>query len=119
MRLLFGTTLAPSEYTTISEAAIDLGNDILVETSWYATNLQLPRRHLLPREDYLTASDPLFKADQLSVNIKAKEASMDGFIDDIITITIDDPCWVERAKNAALLIIQTIFRPQYSDKPLK
>ena len=44
---------------------------------------------------------------------------MDGFIDDIITITIDYPRWVERAKNAALLIIHTIFRPQHSDKPLK
>ena len=44
---------------------------------------------------------------------------MDRFIDDIITITIDDPPWVERAKNAALLIIHTIFRPWKSNEPLK
>ena len=37
---------------------------------------------------------------------------MDGFIDDVITITIDDPFWVERAKNAYLLIIHTIFIPR-------
>ena len=44
---------------------------------------------------------------------------MDVLIDDIINITIDDPRWVECAKNAALLIIHTIFIPRKSDKPLK
>ena len=33
-RLTFGTTPAPAEYTTISEAAIDLGNDLLQDQSW-------------------------------------------------------------------------------------
>ena len=82
-------------------------------------NLQSPHRHLLPREDYLSDSDPLVKVDQLSVNIEAKEASMNGLIDDIITITIDDPCWVEYAKNADLLIIHTIFRTNNFHQPLK
>ena len=44
---------------------------------------------------------------------------MNGFIDDIITITTDDPCWVECAKNTALLTIHTIFRPRNYNKPLK
>ena len=29
LRLPFGTTPAPSEYTTVSESAIDLGNNLL------------------------------------------------------------------------------------------
>ena len=49
--LLFGTTTAQAEYTTISEAEIYLGNDLLADTSWDATNLQLPHWHLLLRED--------------------------------------------------------------------
>ena len=53
--------------------------------------LQSPRRQLLSREDNLPASDLLVKVDQMAVNIKAKEASMDGFINNIITITIDEP----------------------------
>ena len=44
---------------------------------------------------------------------------MDGFIDDIITITIDALCWVECAKNEALLVIHTIFRPVNYNRPLK
>ena len=53
------------------------------------------------------------------MNIEAKKALMDGFIDDIITITIDNPCRVEHTKNAYLLIIHTIFRPRQSNKPQK
>ena len=44
---------------------------------------------------------------------------MDVFIDDIITIDIDYPVWVERVKNIDLLVIHTIFRPLQSSEPLK
>ena len=53
----------------------------------------------------------LAKADTLAVEIIATKASMDGFIDDIITITVDDNHWVDCAKTAALLVIHTLFRP--------
>ena len=44
---------------------------------------------------------------------------MDGFIDDIITITVNDDHWIDRAKSAALLVIHTLFRPLQSSEPLK
>ena len=37
----------------------------------------------------------------------------------IIPITIDDPCWLERTKNASLLVIHTIFRLLHPYEPLK
>ena len=70
-------------------------------------------------EDYLPDSEPLVKAYQIAVNIKEKGASMYVWTNDIITITTEDPQWAENAKNAALLIIYTIFRPRQSNKPLK
>ena len=99
LHLPFGTTPAPAEYTTISDSAINLGNDLLEDTSWDTTNLQSPHIRLLPREDYLPASDPLFKADQLSVNIEAKEASMGGIIDDIVTIYTLAGCSTSRTQT--------------------
>ena len=119
LRLPFGTAPAPAEYTTISEAEIELGDDLPVDTSLDETNPQSSHRHLLPREDYIPASDPLVNVDQLSVNIEEKGASIDIFIDDIITITIDNPFWIECAKNSALLFIRTIFIPLHYDEPLK
>ena len=38
--LTYSTTPAPSEYTTIIEAAIDLRNDLLREKSWGATEIK-------------------------------------------------------------------------------
>ena len=37
--LPFGTILATAEYTTVSEAAIDLGNDLLRDESWDTDDL--------------------------------------------------------------------------------
>ena len=55
----------------------------------------------------------------LAVYITSTEASIYGFIDDIITITVDDEHWIDRAKIAALLVIHTLFRPLQPSEPLK
>ena len=44
---------------------------------------------------------------------------MDGFIDDIITITVDDDHCVDCAKSSVLLVIHTLFRPLQTSEPLK
>ena len=113
--LHFVTTPAPVEYTKVSYGTIDLGNYIPRDKSWDATELQSPHRHLLKDEEYQSGSDPLVQADTLAVDVEVKEASMDRFVNYIITINIDEPSWLDYAKNAALLVIHTIFRPlQYS-----
>ena len=53
-RLPFGTTPTPEEYTTVSEAATDLGNDILQDESWDTDYLNSSHRSLIllePRRD--------------------------------------------------------------------
>ena len=119
MRLSFGTTPAPAEYTTISEAAIDLGNDLLQDQYWDTNDIKLPHRSLLLPEEKNQSASHLTKADPLAVEIIATEASMGGFIDDIITITVDDDHWIDHAKSAALLVIHTLFRPLQPSEPLK
>ena len=47
LRLTFVTTPAPVDHDTVSEAEIDLGNDLLEEKSWDAIELQSPHIHLL------------------------------------------------------------------------
>ena len=44
---------------------------------------------------------------------------MDVFIEDIITITVDDKHWIDCAKSAALLEIHTLFQPLQPLEPLK
>ena len=119
MRLPFDTIPAPTKYATISEAAIDLGKDLLQDQSWYTDDLNLPHQYLLPPEEKQQPAIHLEKSDPLAAEITATEASMDGFIDDIITITVHDDHWIDRAKSAALLVIHTLFRPLQPSEPLK
>ena len=44
---------------------------------------------------------------------------MDGFINNIINMTLEDKYWIERAKSAALLVIHTLFRPLQASKTLE
>ena len=44
---------------------------------------------------------------------------MDGFIYEIITITVSDEHWIDCEKSAALLVIHTLFRPLKPSEPLK
>ena len=56
--------------------------------------------------------------DTVEVDIKEKSLSMYGFINYIINLIVDDPTWVERAKNPALLLIHTILHPLHASDPL-
>ena len=44
---------------------------------------------------------------------------MDGFIDNIVIITVDNKYWIERVKSAALLVIHTLLQPLQASEPLK
>ena len=49
--LPFHTKLVPAEYTTVSEAAIDLGSNILRDKYSYTENLNSPHRSSIPKKD--------------------------------------------------------------------
>ena len=95
---------------TVSEATIDQEKDLLYDQSWDTDDLNSPHLSLLPPEDNQQSASYLEKADSLEVEITDTEASMDGLIHDIITITVDDEHLIDCAESAALLIIHTLFR---------
>ena len=67
LRLPFGTTPAPVEYTTVSEAAIDLGKDLIQDESWDTDDLNLPHRSLLPQKEKPQSASDLATADPVAV----------------------------------------------------
>ena len=88
LRLPFFTTPALGDYTTISEESIDLVNDILIDMPWDVSELQLPHRHLIPKQEYLLYPMPLVLVYKVSVYIEAHEFSTGRYIDNIITLTV-------------------------------
>ena len=119
LRLPFGTTPEPAKYKTASEAEIDLGNNLLKDKSWNTDDLNSPHRYLIPQEDKHQSASHLATSYPLAMETTATETSMDGFIDDIITITVDDKHWIDRKKSVAQLVIHTLFRPLQPSEPLK
>ena len=107
--LTFVATPTPVEYTIVSEAAIDLGNDLLQDKSWDIDDLNSPHQSLLPQEDKQQSTSSLEITYPLAVYITSMEASMDGFIDNIITITVYDKYWIDCTKSAALWVIHPLF----------
>ena len=99
LRSPFGTTPSPVEYTTVSEAAKDMGNDLLQDEYWDTYGLNLPHQPLLPQEEKQHSARHLVTTYPLSVDVTATESSMDGFFDNIITITVDDEHWIDCAKK--------------------
>ena len=98
LRLPFGTPPAPAEYTTVSEEAIDLGTDLLQDESLDTDDLNSPHQSLIPQEEKQKSESHLATEDPLEVVIIPNEASMDFFINDIISITVDVEHWIDRAK---------------------
>ena len=108
-RLPFGSTSAPAEYTTVSEAAIYLGNYLLRDESWDRDDLKSTHLSLLPHKEKQQSARNIAMSDLLAVDVTSTEESMDGFIDETITITFDDEHWIDRAKSAALLVTHTLL----------
>ena len=91
----------------------------LLEFLASSTSIYITIHQLGQRPHILAFMYPLVQADTLAVDIKAKEDSTHVFIDDIITITVDNLSWVKRTKNVALLVLHTIFRVLNPSEPLK
>ena len=69
--LPFGNTPAPAEFTTFSEAEIDLGNDLLQDESWDTDDINSSHRSLLPQEEKQQPESHLETAEPLVVDITA------------------------------------------------
>ena len=54
LRLPFGTTPASTEYTAVSEVAINLGNDLLRDEYWDTYDINSPHQSLLPQEEKIS-----------------------------------------------------------------
>ena len=111
LRLTFGTTKSLSQYTTISEVIIRLSNNLLQEPTCESKHLQFPNVKSIPPDHLLEYDISLGKFHNLEVYPQAKGKSFDGFVYELITLSIDYKYWLEHAYNSDLLITHAMFRP--------
>ena len=118
-RCPFGVNEGPGKFCIASEITIDLAQEIADDTTWEPEKLRSPHMETIPEiETNFNDGDEFGQAEPLSITMEEKQINIDGFVDDIITITLDIEELTTRAKGAVPLALHTIFRPTSADEPV-
>jgi len=119
LRLPFGVSPGPSIYSSISECIYDLVNDLLNEQSWNRTTLNSPYTNRLAPPEHSDPSIPIEGVRELAVYLPNRASFADGYIDDCLTVALDQKEEVQRSQEALPLIVHALFRPLDADEPVK
>ena len=121
LRLTFGGSPCPSEWTSISEPVTDLANAILKCNDWDPDELSSDMVAMYPPTKLLPDSIPFAPAQSVIVNLPNDDkGKVECFIDDDITIGIDDGSKLCRNRliGCVPLALEATARPISIDEPL-
>ena len=118
-RLPFGTSEGPGKHDIPSNMCVELAQMIMDDPTWDPKDLHSPRAADIPEVKRLPAEIPFGQAHPLKVTIDdPKDSYVDGFIDDLISIILDQMNFPERGRHAVALALHTFFRPTNPDDPV-
>ena len=111
LRLPFGSSPAPSKFSTVSDAIADVAQDLAADKNWDPAKLKSSFDLDFPpsREPEHIAYAP---ADELHVTLPARDICTDNFIDDLFQGCLDINDNMARIKHAVPLVLDTLFRPK-------
>jgi hypothetical protein len=120
LRLPFGGRACTSLWSDVSETIMDLSNALALDTTWDPDTLHCPLQHLIPRT--LSEPDTVPFAEALSTSVTIPESDgnykADIFIDDLISVILNDGAGCKRGAASSLLAIHTVGRPVASQEPV-
>jgi hypothetical protein len=120
LRLPFGGRPCPSLWSDLSETITDLSTALALDRTWDPDTLHSPLQHLIPPTFSEPDTVPFAAALPTSVTIPASDGdyTADVFIDDIISVILDDGAGCKRGAASSLLAIHTVGRPVADHKPV-
>jgi len=119
LRLPFGVSPGPSIYSSISECIYDLVNDLLNDREWDRETLNSPYVDRLAPPEKSDHSTPITEVRELSVYLPDRPSFADGYIDDCLTVALEQDDEVKRSQEALPLIVHALFRPLDPNEPVK
>jgi hypothetical protein len=121
LRLTFGGRPYPSLWSDFSETITDLSNAIANDESWDPEKLCSPLQHLIPKTVAEPDDNPFEQTLPMSIEIPKSDGlyKSDVFIDEIISVVIDDGKGCKRGAADSLLAIHAICRPVAVCGPIK
>ena len=111
VHLPFGVATGPSKFSTMSEMVFDATNDLMADKTWDPKSLHSLLRRAFDSPVIEDMTFPFAVAKPLHNPIPNRDVFCDGYIDDIISVAVHLKDNVERAQNAAPLIVHAMFRP--------
>jgi len=121
LRLTFGGSPGPYEWSVISETICDLAIAILHDDEWDLSAIDPPGLDLVPSTLLLDDSIPFGNGRQLVVDIPVDpRGTADVYIDDTIGLAVElsGSMNSERLRRAILLAIHTAARSRHPDEPI-
>ena len=121
LRLTFGGSPCPAEWSAISELANDLTTAIMQHPDWDPSELFSPLVSQVPPRSDLPDDVPFGVGKELVVDVPVNSKGMSEiYVDDKLSCALDLPGsdHVDRCAGAALLSIHTIARPLSSHEPI-
>jgi hypothetical protein len=121
LRLTFGGSSNPSEFSILSEMIADLANKIIQHSDWNPEQLHSSFVSLTGTAPILEpAATPFAPSRDLLIDWDLNNfGTTEAYIDDIFTVfPLHSEEHFQRGRNAALLAIDTFGRPTHNDDPL-
>ena len=119
-RLPFGSLPAPAEFSQLSDVIFDLANDLITCDEWDPDKLPAPLATHIPLTKRIKDSIPFANALDPDVTLPINmKSTCDGYIDDGIAIVLDNTDttkMVERTRQAMVMALHTIFRPNAGEE---
>ena len=89
------------------------------DETWNVSEYFNPHKDISTLIEYLDKSIKCESTKEIiSKDVKTNDSYVDGYIDDLLTITLDDPKLVTRGSQAIPLMCYVIFRPVHNNEPL-
>ena len=114
-RLPFGSSPAPSTFSTCSETIFDLASDLLLCPLWDPSELPSPYIDKIPPPERFQDDIPFGPALPADVHLPPSlKGGVDGYIDDGAMAVLDTPSnhrMVQRARQALPMATHLVFRP--------
>ena len=118
-RLCFGIASGPSEWCVISEIIVDFAAILMNDESWNVSEYFNPHKDISTSIEYLDRSIKCENTKEtISKDLKTTDSYVDGYIDDLLTIILDNPKLIKRGSQAVPLMCHVIFRPVHKNETL-
>ena len=119
LRLTFGASANPAEFSVVSEIGTDLCNDLADFPNWTPDICQSPLQCGVGPPRFMDIDDPPAPAQELAVSVPTRPHGFhDSYLDDMIQLFVATPENLLRCPSIVPLIVHLMTRPLAPDEPL-